>query len=68
MAGGPFIGFLSDRYGKTLNWIYKACLYSSFAFMILAAFSDQGVVILGIRMRRYFYILKLEALHWKPVN
>ena len=27
--------------------------------MILAAFSDQGVVILGIRMRRYFYILKL---------
>lgn len=50
VAGGPIIGFLSDRYGKTLSWICKACLYSSLAFMILAMFSDQGVVILGMRI------------------
>ena len=50
VLGGPIIGFMSDRDGKTLNWIYKACLYSSVTFIILAFVSHYGIMVIGAKL------------------
>ena len=47
VAGGPIIGFLSDQDGRTLSWICKASLISASAFIVMAVFSGQGILILG---------------------
>ena len=51
VAGGPIIGFLSDQDGRTLSWICKASLISSSAFILLAVFSHQGMLILGMKFK-----------------
>ena len=50
VLGGPIIGFMSDRDGNTLNWIYKACLYSSVTFIVLAFFSHYGIMVIGAKL------------------
>ena len=61
VAGGPIIGFLSDQDGKTLSWICKASLMSSSAFILMAVFSDQGMLMLG-------KTLDLEDLAFRNMN
>ena len=54
VAGGPIIGFLSDQDGRTLSWICKASLISASAFIVMAVFSGQGILILGINIQHKY--------------
>ena len=43
-AGGPILGFLSDKHGKTLRWIFKSCLAASVAFIVVTYAIAKSVV------------------------
>ena len=62
-AGGPILGILSDSRGKTLEWLFRACLCACLALVSLILFAGHGIIILGTWFIKWHNLNSVSYTH-----